>query len=95
MFFLSRIQSVSLQHIVETIKHDVVIESWVTTLVGMFGIPARLRIQHIVTILNEVDRLTIGHTVLVNQVTCRMMNDIIMLNKSGNLRAKNLGAVPV
>ena len=71
------------------------IETWVTALKGVCGIPLRFRVIYIVTILYQVDRLTIGHAVLVNQVTCGVMDNVIMLHQTGNLRTKDLSTVPV
>ena len=71
------------------------VEAWITTLIRMGGIPLSLRINHIVTILYQIDRLTIGHTVLINQVGCGVMDDVVMLHQTVHLRAKNLGTVPV
>ena len=94
-FLLFRRQIIQTQHIVETIEHDVMIESGITVLIGMLRIPTGGRIQHIFTILYQIDGLTIGHAILIDKVGCRVVDDIVMLYETGYLRTKNLGAVPV
>ena len=74
----------------EAIEHDIMIETRVTILVRVLGIPTRGLIKYIFTILYQIDRLTIGHSVLVNQISRRVMNDIVMVDKTSHLRTKNL-----
>ena len=95
MLLLSLIQTIGLEDIVETVEYDVMIETWVTAFIRMCGIPLRFRVIYIVTILYQVDRLTIGHTVLVNQIGCGVMDDVVMLHQTVHLRAEDLGTVPV
>ena len=94
-FLLLWRQSVSAEHIVETVEHNVVIESWVTVLVWMFWIPTRLRVQHQLSVSHEIDRLSVSHTVLVDQVGCRVVDDVIMVNETCHLRTEYLSTVPV
>ena len=95
-FLLLSIQFIKtcLSYILETIEYDIVIETWVTILEWVLGIKARVRIFYQNAILNQVDRLTISHTVLVNEVSCRLVNNVIMLHETSNLRTKQLSTVP-
>ena len=95
MLLLLSIQVIGLEDIVEAIEDDIMVESWVTSLVRMCGIPLCLRVDNVVTILYQIDGLTIGHTVQVNQVGCGMVDDVIMVHQAGNLRTEDLSAVPV
>ena len=83
------------EHIVETVEHDVVIETWVAVLVGMLGVPTRLGVEHILAITHEVDGLAVGHSVLVDDVGCGVMDDVVVLHKTCHLRTKEFSAVPV
>ena len=82
------IQRLGIDYIVETIEHDVVIESWVAILIRMLGIPTRLGVQHIFTIPYKIDRLSVSHTILVDYIGCWMVNDIVMIYKTCNLRTE-------
>ena len=95
IFLLLCGQSICTEHIVETIKDNVMIESWIAILIGMFGIPTGLRIQHQFTITNQINGLAVGHTILVDEVGRRMMNDFVMSHQTGNFGTKNLSVVPV
>ena len=94
-FLLLGRQTVCAEHIVEAVEHNVVIESWVTVLVWMLWIPARQRVQHQFTVLHEIDRLSVSHTVLVDEVGCRVVDDVIVIHKTCHLRTEYLRAVPV
>ena len=61
----------------------------------MLGIPTRLGVQHIFTIPYKIDRLSVSHTILVDYIGCRMVNDIVMIYKTCNLRTECLVTVPV
>ena len=79
----------------ETVEHDVVIESWVTVFEWMLWVPTGFWVQHILTIPYKIDGLSVGHSVLVDEVGCGVVNNVVVINETGNFGAKNLGAVPV
>ena len=95
MLLLCRSQGVCTEHITETVENDVVIEAGVTILVRILGIPTRGGVQDIFTITYQIDRLAIGHTILVNHVSRRVVDNLVVSHKTFNLRTENLGAVPV
>ena len=79
----------------EAVEDDIVIETWVAVLVRMLGIPTCFLIDYIFTILYEVDGLAVSHSVLVDEVGCGMMDNVVMSHKTSYLRTKDLGTVPV
>ena len=79
----------------EAIEHNIVIETGITVLIRMLGIPTWLRIQYIYTIPYKVDGLSVGHTVLVDEVCRGVVDDFIMCHKTCYLRTENLCMVPV
>ena len=95
MLLLRRSQGIRTQHIVETVEHDVVVESRVAVLVGMFRIPVSLRVNLVLTVLHQIDRLSVRHTVLVDHVRRRVMDNLIMSHQTFHLRTEDLRAVPV
>ena len=95
MFLLFIRQGRCTENIVETVEDNVVIETWVTILIRMRWVPTWCRVQYIFTVLYKIDRLSIGHSVLVDEVGCRVVDDIVMSHEAGNLRTKDLCTVPV
>ena len=71
----------------ESVEHDVMIESWVAILKRMCRVETRLRI---------IKRQTICHTVcIVDIVSSRHVDDSVVLNKAIDFRSPQLGKVPV
>ena len=59
VFLLFSCQTIDTEYIMETVKDNIMIESWVTVLERMLRIPTRGFIEHILAILYKIDGFTV------------------------------------